>query len=124
MLAIANAGACTAWLMRGGRAVELVSPRTFGRLCDPFSTDVPAHWQAPLISLGTSEELEPEIFEYRLREGDWLIMHTDGVLSADRRAIAEVQARNGDPERAAEEVMQILTRAEPEDNASATLVIF
>jgi len=110
LLAIANVGVCTAWLIRGGDAVELVIPRNFERLCDPFarivstavsgavSEDVafrgaPSMASAPLMALGVSEDLEPEIFEYRLKEGDWMVFATDGMMGGGKGEFLQLLIR-------------------------------
>lgn len=83
LLAIANVGVCTAWLIRGGKPVELVIPRSFARLSDPFASGFSGEMAAaPLMALGMYEDLEPEIFEYRLKEGDWVVFATDGVMGS------------------------------------------
>ena len=40
LLALANVGVCSAMLMREGKSQELVVPRSYGKLADPFSDRV------------------------------------------------------------------------------------
>ena len=79
LLALGNVGTCSAWLLRGDQARELVVPRSFDRLVDPFLSESPEVLQVPLISLGLTDGVEPEIFEYRIQSGDWILFKTDGV---------------------------------------------
>ena len=95
LLSLANVGGCTAWLGRGGRTVELVVPRTYGKLKDPFARDCPQEWSAPLTALGISEDLEPEIMEVQIHPGDWLMLHSDGLGSETRDRVFEVQGQGG-----------------------------
>ena len=95
LLALANVGACSAWLLRGGTGAELVTPRTYGRLSNPFAVRLGGSGEErrvpPLMAVGVAEDLEPEIFEYRVRPGDWLLFHTDGIAAETRSRIAALQ---------------------------------
>jgi PPM family protein phosphatase len=125
LLALANAGGCAAWLFRDGGAAELVIPRTYARLCDPIAGDGADDARIPLTALGLGEDLEPEIFEYRLRKGDWLLLHTDGVSGALREQVrACVSGGQGSAEAAAQAASRALEAAELDDNAAAILVGF
>jgi protein phosphatase len=75
-LALANAGNCSASLFRGGKRVELVKPRCYSTLLEPFGG---SQSRAPLMALGIFSDLEPEIVEVRVKEGDFLLLHTDGL---------------------------------------------
>lgn len=92
IFALANVGACSAWLVRGGRIQELVSPRTYARLLDPTLSDPDPDHAIPLMAMGISEDLEPEIIEFRVQPGDWVILQTDGVRAEIRERIARLQA--------------------------------
>ena len=48
LLALANVGSCTGWLMRAGVEAQLATPRTYSRLVDPFDVDPREDWQVPL----------------------------------------------------------------------------
>jgi protein phosphatase len=125
LLALANVGACSAWLFRGGREVELVVPRTYARLCDPFAAvGTTPDQQIPLMALGISDDLEPEIFEYRLKPGDWLFLQTDGLTSEARGKVLALQSRELQPEQAVKEAAEILKDGKYEDNAAGSLIIF
>lgn len=91
LLALANVGNCTAWLIREGKVIELVIPRSYGRLVDSFRADIPLDERVPLMALGICRDLEPEICEFRVRPGDWILMHTEGLPSELREQIFDVQ---------------------------------
>jgi protein phosphatase len=128
LLAIASVGACSAWLFRDGEARELVMPRTYARLVDPFQPDHHVDYQVPLMAIGISDDLEPEIFEYRMRPGDWILFQTDGLNVMAREAIATLQTlglNSGRPAREAmDEAIAMLQQGNYLDNAAATLVMF
>ena len=124
LLALANVGACTAWLLRDGKSVELVVPRTLGRLREPFLEESPDSLRAPLTALGMSNDLEPEIFEYRVRPGDWLILHTDGLTSQVREMLVETQARGLSPSKAAQEIAIALKGSSYTDNVATSVMVF
>lgn len=130
LLAIANVGACEAWLFRAGRQAELVLPRSYARLRNPTaepSADGDNDLKAPLIAVGVSDDLEPEIFEYQIQPGDWLLLHTDG-LGVDVRerllALHQEAPREAPEEVVAEDVQRILSESAFADNASIALVVF
>lgn len=128
LLAIASVGACSAWLFREGESRELVMPRTYARLVDPFHPDHHADFQVPLMAMGISDDLEPEIFEYRMRPGDWLLFQTDGLTAAARETIATLQtlglSANRPPREAMDEALAMLKQGSYLDNAAASLIIF
>jgi serine/threonine protein phosphatase PrpC len=136
LLALASVGGCSAWLSREGRGLELVVPRTYGRLADPFargradqSTAAgPDFVDAPLMSVGTAEDLEPEILECRIRPGDWLLLHTDGISDELRAAVTSLQGEALSSSRpataSADALISLLNQAEYEDNSACVLVIF
>lgn len=128
LLALANVGVCTGWLMRAGVGRELATPRSYSRLRDPLEAEPREEWQVPLMALGISRDLEPEIFECRVRGGDWILLHTDGIHPMVREKVLELQAgalKDGVPaSELARQVLQLLSGAEYGDNATAALVIF
>ena len=95
LLALANVGTCTAWLIREDGGVELVAPRSYGRLLNPFVRDVHPNKQMPLMSLGVHKDLEPEISEYRVSPGDWILAHTEGLPSGTREELFRLRQAMG-----------------------------
>jgi serine/threonine protein phosphatase PrpC len=124
LLALANVGICSAWLCRDSRWVELVMPRSYGRLCDPFAHESHEHLRVPLIAIGMAEDLEPEIFEYRVRPADWLLLQTDGIGAEVREELLAIKQRKLNPSEAVQESNRVLQQGEYDDNASASLIIF
>ncbi|MGZ3688010.1 MAG: PP2C family protein-serine/threonine phosphatase [Bdellovibrionota bacterium] len=126
LLALANVGVCTAFLLRDGKATELVSPRSYAKLVDPLEQSASGELDAPLIALGTSEDLEPEIFEYRLKPGDWVILKTDGVPESavdQLRAIQGVSA-SVDAESSVRAAIASCQDGPFSENATLSLLIF
>ena len=127
LLAIASAGACSAWLFRGGKTRELVTPRTLARMRDPMNDSPASEVQVPLMALGMADDLEPEVFEYQVRPGDWILLQSDGIGRGVRQVVAEFAAM-----RAArlggslptEAINAALEAAQFEDNASLALIFF
>ena len=124
LLALANVGACSAWLFRGGESKELVAPRTYGRLCDPFSKQLSSALSVPLTALGISDDVEPEIFEYRIQAGDWLLFGTDGLTHELKEQVLNIKQRSFNPEAAIEAVNDLLKSAKLRDNIAISLLIF
>jgi serine/threonine protein phosphatase PrpC len=91
LFALANVGGCSAWLVREGKITELVVPRTYARLVDPFAADPHIDFAAPLMAMGMTDDLEPEIIEFRVRTGDWLLLQTDGIRSEIREEFQRLQ---------------------------------
>lgn len=127
LLALANVGSCTAWLLRGGDAVELVVPKTYARLWNPFDAPDLSGAESrniPLMALGITDDLEPEIVECRVRPGDWLLLHTDGLTRELRDQVRQLQILGLSPDQASAEVAQALKIGKVSDNACATVVMF
>jgi PPM family protein phosphatase len=126
LLALANVGGCSAWLIREGLGVELVTPRTYGRLSDPFEAEQGGfeEGRVPLMSIGVAEDLEPEIFEYRVRPGDWLFFQTDGISADARSGIVALQKEGLAAPQASDALISLLNLSSFHDNAACSLVIF
>lgn len=125
LLALANVGACSAWLFRRGECRELVLPRSYARLSDPLSQEPTEDKSAPLTALGLAEDLEPEIAEYRLKPGDWVMFHSDGLPSSIRCAIQEIQSSGErDAARLLEKARETIEKTRTTDNISVFLTIF
>lgn len=131
LLALANVGACTAWLFRDGEGAELVAPRTWGRLMDPVRRDAPGTSRLPLMALGTAPDLEPEVVECRIQSGDWLVLATAGFDPVLREQIATAQKQGMPAGEASEQALQAIrgylgsgNPGEIDDNSSISLIIF
>ncbi len=123
VLSIANVGCCSAFLVRDGHLTELALPRSFARMCDPFAVETDWTRQVPLMALGMSESLEPEMTEYRLREGDWVWFQSDGVGGGTRCRLPHLQQEGASPTQSAETWVQWMKAQKFVDNASGLLLI-
>ena len=83
ILSIASVGACAAWFFREGRMAPLLVPRTWGRLLDPSLAGDGPECRLPLMALGISEDLEPEVVELRVRPRDRLWLGSFEPSAAD-----------------------------------------
>lgn len=97
LLAISQVGCTQAHLFRGQSRTELVIPKSYSRLVDPIAPS-PLH-QAPLMAIGVTADLEPEVSELRVRSGDFIVLATDGLGAANLEQIAAFhrQWRQGSP---------------------------
>ncbi len=76
---------------------------------------------------GSGSGSEPEIFEYEIREGDWLLLHTDGVPPEVRAKLLALHQETpvGAPEEdLSQDAQRILSAGEYAENASAALIVF
>ncbi len=119
-IALANVGSCSAWLVRNQKLISVVTPRTYEKLYDPFT----AQSRTPLTALGMYEDLEPEVVEIRLEEGDWLFLHTDNLGPEIQDAILEENKKKQGAAEAARAIESILKSAVFQDNVTLSAVIF
>lgn len=91
LLAIANVGACRVHLFRNGKSKEIVSPKTLERQVDPFHED--GESAVPLMSFGTSKQLEPEMIEIEVMPGDRICFSTFGIQERFRNQLFHFQNR-------------------------------
>ena len=75
-MTIANVGSCTALLVRSGHLEEIIKPRSYNALRKEHWNP---HWAFPLMAMGLTQDIEPEITELRVETGDVIILATDGV---------------------------------------------
>lgn len=74
ILSIASVGGLGLNLMRGVEIAPLAVPRTYSRLKNPFSREAEPAWDVPLMALGITSDVEPEIQEYEIKSGDEIIV--------------------------------------------------
>jgi serine/threonine protein phosphatase PrpC len=113
LFALGSVGGCTAWLIRNGKMTELMTPRTYARLCDPFAADPDPQLAAPLMAMGMADDLEPEIVEFRVKPGDRVLLHSDGLREMVRTKLLQAQS-----------VEECLRAETFQDNASLALIQF
>lgn len=123
LLALANVGNCTAWLLRGGHAIEMTEPRSYGRMVNPFRAQIPVDERVPLMALGISKDVEPEITEFRVKSGDWIFIHTEGLTRDLRERITDLQKSQDHSKLACQRVVELLQGEEFDSDVSASLVI-
>ncbi len=75
-LTIANVGSCSAILIRSGHVEEIIKPRSYNSL---RKENWNPNWAFPLMAMGLTQDIEPEITEVRIESGDVIILSTDGV---------------------------------------------
>ena len=131
LLAIAHVGSCLGWMVRGDQIAPLVIPRTYGQLLHPHHSESVGDedHQIPLMAYGMYQDLEPEILEYQLRSGDWVVFASDGFLgqSDGRDFLSEIlRIKKADlvPEESVKRFNSIVKEFKTEDNASISLLIF
>ncbi len=72
-------GVCNAGLFRDGKFQSLLNPRSYQRYLEPIGPNSErSHYGIPLNPLGLTEDLEPEIFEFKLKKGDQVCLFSDG----------------------------------------------
>lgn len=132
-LALAHLGSCSAWLLREDQVSLLVIPKTYGRLTHPFSGTCKSSEaaQVPLAALGLYQDLEPEVLEFRIEPGDWLILQTDGISLEIQRELAEnqityIKHNKLSKEASAEAVFELIRgyQQEIDDNHTILLNLF
>lgn len=78
-MTLANVGSCGAYLVRKGQVQSLVKPRSYNHLKGVFQGSWNLKWTFPLMAMGQSNDLEPEIVEFMVEKGDLIFLSTDGV---------------------------------------------
>ncbi len=129
LLALAHVGSGTAWLMRGGVWTPLLTPRTYAWLLNPGQMDANRYFDAPLMALGMSEDLEPEIVELRVQREDLILIQSSGLRSKEREKMAELAHSEPylkwQPLERVERMLGVLKAEGPyENNASGLIVHF
>lgn len=76
---IGNVGLCQGTLIRRGRVQPLLRPRSYNAYKGVFQGSWNTQWAFPLMGLGHSLHMEPEILELQLEPGDVVILSTDGI---------------------------------------------
>lgn len=78
LFSLASVGACRAYLKRKGFTKKMIQPKTLGHQKDFFSEEGELA-QVPLMSLGTSQSLEPEMIEIELQKDDEILWLSSGA---------------------------------------------
>jgi len=123
LLALANVGGCEARLLRKGNFTRIITPRTYAQLLDPQIDNPADEHRIPLTALGMAEDLDPEIYELRVRPEDALLLHTDGLEAEARQDLLRTWNEPGDVSGRMEKVLAALGRHPGRDNVAAALVV-
>ena len=76
------------------------------------------------MAVGLADDLEPEIVEYRVKPGDWLLLATDGLSLQARSEIIAVQKQGLRSSEGAQQALAALKKLGYSDNVAASLVVF
>lgn len=87
IVAVANTGSTSLWLMRENSMKEIAPPRSYSRMVHPFEGDCVSGKEAPMMALGMNEALEPEISEYKIYHGDAIWLQSVGFKESHRNQI-------------------------------------
>lgn len=128
-LFLAHVGDSRAYLFRDGRLEQLTDDHSWvGELVrrgelTPAEAAIHPHRSVITRALGTDVELEPDLKELELREGDRLLLCTDGLtgLVAESQ-LAEILAREESPQTVAELLVKAALEAGGDDNVTAIVV--
>lgn len=123
-LAVGNVGSCSVLLFREGRVSVLAAPKIYGRLHDPFETEFTDELRMPMVAMGLVEDLEPEILEYRIKPGDILLFHTDGLPAAVSGKIRKLLVCGSDIKDLSREVLELLQNRQNRDYDDNCAVIW
>ncbi len=129
ILSIVNVGSCTAWMIRDGKSFELVMPRTLCRFYNPLFRQQNglsgySEYNIPLMVLGVSDDLEPEIFEYQIQSGDWVLFYTDGIGTQWIEHLIHIQNQKHLPEKAMNQINEFLKQIPFVDNVATAIAMF
>jgi serine/threonine protein phosphatase PrpC len=128
-LFIVHAGDSRAYLFRGGTLQKLTSDHTLVQaLIDAGAIspeDAKRHCRRNVVTNvvgGPSEGVDAEIHKLSLRDGDILLVCTDGLTEpVNDDAIAEVLGDHADPEDACRRLVDLALRAGGPDNVTAVV---
>jgi protein phosphatase len=129
-LAIAHAGDSRAYLFRDGTLARLTRDHSVAeemRAARPEMTDEElatfAHRNVVTRSLGSREEIDPDVHVGLVRAGDVYLLCSDGLWGSVRdAAIADILRETDDLEAACQRLVDAANRAGGPDNVTALLV--
>lgn len=78
-MTLANVGLCGAYLVRRGRVQSLIKPRSYNSVRGVFQGSWNPKWAFPLMAMGQTSDIEPEIIEFNIERGDVIILASDGI---------------------------------------------
>jgi PPM family protein phosphatase len=125
---VGHVGDSPAFHIRGGELTLLTPPhtlteslRTAGRISEREATTHPGR-HVLQRSIGAHRTIDPEVHTIDIREGDRLLVSSDGLLEVpDRRRIRDIARQNVTVTRLAEELATLATRSST-DNVTVVLM--
>ena len=129
MVHLANVGDSRAYLLRHGELSQVTVDHSLvqelvdeGRL---RPEEAGRHPQRSIITraLGVDVDVEVDLFTYKLQQGDRLLLCTDGLSGVvDEARIRNVLLRVPDPQRAAEQLVEMANESGGPDNITAIVL--
>lgn len=128
MLYLAHVGDSRAYLIRDGQAICLTSDHTTvgemvrSKLISPEKIRTHAQRSVLTKSVGTSLFVQPDIVQKKLREGDRLILCSDGVWSVlEDEEFAQVTKEASSVDEICQKIINLALENRTDDNASVVV---
>lgn len=128
MLYLAHVGDSRAYLIRDGRCICLTSDHTTvgdmvrSKLISPDKIRTHAQRSILTKSVGTALFVQPDIVQQKLKEGDRLILCSDGVWSViEDEEFAQVAGKSSSMDRISQEIIDLALDHQTDDNASVVV---
>lgn len=121
-LVLGQVGCCQAGLIRDGKWFDLVQPRSWLKMTT-FDSPSAHDCDIPLMALGVFDEIEPEVCEYKVKVGDWVVLATDGLGAQVRTQICQLQTQGLAAEQVPYRLKEYIRGQELSDNISISLAI-
>ena len=126
---IAHVGDSRAYLLRGGELTQVTEDHTLvGRMVKEgrlSADEAEKHPQRSIVTraLGVDSEVEVDLMTVDLREGDRILICSDGLSSMiDSDTIASILREESDPQVAADRLVDAANEAGGEDNITVVIV--
>ncbi|MBU6155015.1 MAG: hypothetical protein KGP28_11990, partial [Bdellovibrionales bacterium] len=113
LLSVAQVGACRMHLKRERTLKQVASPKTLLSQVNPFLDEGEGDF-IPLMSIGTTRRLEPEIIEVELKPDDQVFFETPGVGKRLREAVSRISGPSV--------LSQLVDEARPELKSNASMI--
>lgn len=128
MLYLVHVGDSRAYLIRDGRSICLTSDHTTvgdmvrSKLISPDKIRTHAQRSILTRSVGTALFVQPDIVQQKLKEGDRLILCSDGVWSViEDEEFAQVAGRSSSMDRVSQDLIDLALDHQTDDNASVVV---
>ena len=127
---IGSVGDSRAYLVRGGRIMQLTDDHTFvneqvraGTLSPAEARRHPAR-NILTRAVGSQDEVEADLVEQDLEAGDLLILCSDGLTTMvdDHDILDVVRRQGGDPDRGCQALINLANERGGDDNITAILI--